>query len=124
MGRVRIHGPSMEAGGFTLLELVVAVFIIALMTAVVTPNLIGIGHRAQQTACEQNQRMIRAALTEYYLIYHQYPTGTVAEQLQTLEQAELLQTIPTEPSGGHYDILLNNGTPEVTCDVHGTLGDS
>jgi prepilin-type N-terminal cleavage/methylation domain-containing protein len=110
--------------GFTLLEMVIAVFIISVMIAVVMPHLMGAGKRAQAVACEQNQRMIRAALAQYDLLYHTYPAGTTMEQLQALKDAELLQSIPTEPNGGHY-IIHDSGVNdvEVTCDVHGTLGE-
>jgi prepilin-type N-terminal cleavage/methylation domain-containing protein len=108
--------------GFSLMELVVAIFVIAVMAAVVSPHLLGIGQRAQVNACEQNQRLIRAALTEYYLIYHKYPEGTTEEQLQTLRDAKLLQSIPQEPDGGHYEIQETDNGVEVQCDVHGELG--
>ncbi|CAM3797835.1 competence type IV pilus major pilin ComGC [Alicyclobacillus pomorum] len=107
--------------GFTLMELVVAVFIVAVMAAVVTPHLLGIGQNAESNACEQNQRMIRAALSEYYLIYHNYPQGTADEQLKTLKDAKLIESIPEEPSGGHYQITETDGEVEVSCDVHGEL---
>jgi prepilin-type N-terminal cleavage/methylation domain-containing protein len=117
----RREWPKKEAG-FSLLELVVAIFVIAVMAAVVSPHLLGIGQRAQANACEQNQRLIRAALTEYYLIYHKYPDGTADEQLKALRDAQLLQSIPQEPSGGHYVIQETGNTFEVQCDVHGELG--
>lgn len=114
---------SCRESGFTLLEMVVALFIISIMIAVVTPHLLGAGKNAQLVACEQNQRMIRAALTEYELLYHAYPTGSASEQLQTLKQAQLLQSIPVEPDGGHYVITdSDSNNVEVSCDVHGTLG--
>lgn len=110
--------------GFTLLEMVISVFIISVMIAVVMPHLMGAGKTAQTVACEQNQRMIRAALTQYDLLYHAYPTGSTMEQLQALKDAQLLQSIPTEPDGGQY-IIHDSGVTdvEVTCDVHGTLGE-
>jgi prepilin-type N-terminal cleavage/methylation domain-containing protein len=108
--------------GFSLMELVVAIFVIAVMAAVVSPHLLGIGQRAQVNACEQNQRLIRAALTEYYLIYHKYPEGSAEQQLQTLRDAQLLQSIPEEPNGGHYEIQETGNGVEVQCDVHGELG--
>ncbi|GMA52371.1 hypothetical protein GCM10025857_37280 [Alicyclobacillus contaminans] len=109
-------------GGFTLVELVVAVFIVAVMAAIVTPHLLGIGQQAESKACEQNQRMIRAALSEYYLLHHAYPSGTAEEQLSELVQDKLLQSVPQEPSGGHYVITENGDDVEVSCDVHGELG--
>lgn len=109
--------------GFTLMELVVSVFIIAVMTAVVTPHLLSAGKRAQTAACEENQRTIRAALSEYDLLYHGYPTGNSMQQLQLLQSSNILTTVPVDPSGGNYvinDSDVNN--VQVSCDVDGTLG--
>lgn len=109
--------------GFTLMEMVVAVFIVAVMMAVVTPYLMGAGRRAEATACEQNQRTIRAALSDYDLIYHTYPVGNALQQMQTLQTSNILDQIPVDPGGGNYlisDTDANNVT--VSCDVHGQLG--
>lgn len=109
--------------GFSLLEMVVTVSVFAVMTAIAIPSLLGIGTRAQSIACEEDQRLIRAALTEYYLENNAYPTGTTAEQLQTLVAAKLLDSVPTEPSGGNFVISDAPGTPlQVSCSVHGVLG--
>lgn len=111
------------SAGFTLLELTVAVFVISVMVAVTVPHLLGASQRAQTTACGENQRTIRAALTQYYLLYHAYPSGNTTQQLQILKSQQLLQSIPKEPAGGNYviqDSDPNNVT--VSCDVHGTLG--
>jgi hypothetical protein len=46
------------------------------------------------------------------------------QQLQTLKDSDILQSIPKEPSGGNY--VISDSDPNnvsVTCDVHGTLGD-
>jgi prepilin-type N-terminal cleavage/methylation domain-containing protein len=109
--------------GFTLLEIVVAVFIVAVMTAVIVPHLLGAGQRAESVACEENQRVIRAALAEYDLIHNAYPTGNTMSQLEQLRNDDILQSIPTEPAGGYYIINDVDGNHvEVSCDVHGELG--
>jgi prepilin-type N-terminal cleavage/methylation domain-containing protein len=114
-----------QESGFTLMEMVVAVLIVSIMVAVVMPHLLGAGKRAESSACEQNQRTIRAALNEYYMINHTYPQGNTMQQLQTLKNSEILQSIPKEPTGGNY--IISDSDPNnvsVTCDVHGTLGDN
>jgi prepilin-type N-terminal cleavage/methylation domain-containing protein len=114
--------PNQEQG-FTLMELVVAVFVISVLIAVTMPHLLGASQRAETTACEENQRTIRAALTEYYLLYHTYPSGNSMQQLQTLVSQQLLESIPKDPGGGNYvisDADANNVV--VSCDVHGILG--
>ncbi|MCL6516170.1 competence type IV pilus major pilin ComGC [Alicyclobacillus sp.] len=117
-------GPPGSAGGFTLLEMVVAVFVLAIMMSVVAPHVMGVGKRAEAVACEQNQRDIRAALDEYNLLYHRYPTGNTEEQLQALVDAQLLDSIPREPAGGHYQLDTTGNAAVVNCDVHGVLGNS
>ncbi|KPV43241.1 competence type IV pilus major pilin ComGC [Alicyclobacillus ferrooxydans] len=109
--------------GFTLIEMVVAVLIVAVMITVVTPRLISAGQRAETTACEQNQRNIRAALAEYDLLHGAYPTGDTSVQLQALVDDNILDSVPKEPSGGSYvinDIDANNVTVE--CSIHNQLG--
>lgn len=110
-------------GGFTLMEMVVAVLIVSVMMTVVTPHLISAGKRAERTACEQNQRTIRAALAEYDLLNNNYPSGNSAQQIGALVQSNILASVPKDPAGGNYEINdtdTNNVT--VSCDIHGPLG--
>jgi prepilin-type N-terminal cleavage/methylation domain-containing protein len=109
--------------GFTLMEMVVAVLIVSIMLAAIMPHLLGAGQRTEAAACEQNQRTIRAALTEYYMVNHSYPAGNTTQQLQLLKSSQILQSVPTEPSGGNYiinDTDVNNVV--VSCSEHGELG--
>jgi len=109
--------------GFTLMEMVVAVFVISVMIAVIVPHLLGAGQRAQATACEENQRTIRSALAEYYLINHNYPMGNTTQQFGELVAAQFLSSVPVEPDGGNYVVNetdVNN--VYVSCSIHGSLG--
>ncbi|WP_067932980.1 competence type IV pilus major pilin ComGC [Alicyclobacillus kakegawensis] len=102
-------------GGFTLLEMVVAVSILAVMTAIVAPHVFGIGQHVQAVARSENEKTIEAALNEYYMIYHQYPSGDSQAQLQALKDAQLLDSIPQDPAGGHYVITIQpDGSAQVT----------
>lgn len=110
-------------GGFTLIEMVVAVLIVAVMMAVVTPHLIGAGEQAQRTACEQNQRTIRAGLAEYKLLNGNYPSGNAAEQLTALVTANILDEVPKEPSNGTYNVTITDANGVVVdCSIHDELG--
>jgi type II secretion system protein G len=115
--------PTGREAGFTLMEMVVAVLIVSIMITVVAPHLMNAGKRAESTACEQNQRTIRAALSEYDLLYHTYPSGNTAQRLDALVQANILASQPKEPSGGNYVINDTDGNNvAVSCEVHGQLG--
>jgi len=111
--------------GFTLMEMVVAVLVVAIMTAIVMPHLLGAGKRAQAEACGQNQREIRAALIEYDLEHGNYPVGSSIEQLQSLVSDQVLDSIPIEPDGGNYIITdTNTSNVIVSCSIHGTIGNT
>lgn len=76
--------------GFSLLELMVAVAIVAIMIAVLTPHLLGVSKQATDTACRSNAKTIEAALAEYVLIHQQLPTGDTDAQIQALVADQLL----------------------------------
>ena len=117
---------ELRQDGFTLIEMVVALFIVSVVMAVSLPNLQMAGVHAATIACEGNQRMIRAALTEYYLDNHHYPLdATVTAELADLKANGYLATIPVCPSGGSYIITVSaTGTSvTVSCSDHGELGD-
>ncbi len=135
-----------EQSGFTLIEMVIALFIVSVVMAIALPNLQTAGANAAQTGCEGNQKMIRAALTEYYLANHQYPPETdTAGILQDLKDNGYIDSTPKCPSGGEYMISYtpvststtgtsttgtsSSGTSTATeqqvivsCSVHGELG--
>jgi prepilin-type N-terminal cleavage/methylation domain-containing protein len=90
--------------GFTFIEMMVSVLIVAIMIAVISPKLANAGHQAEVTANAQNEQIISAALSEYQLMYHSVPTGTSEEQLQTLVTDNLISSIPVDPLGGQYVI--------------------
>jgi prepilin-type N-terminal cleavage/methylation domain-containing protein len=112
-------------GGFTLIELAIAVFVISVLIAISLPHLRGTGEKAQLTTCEGNQRLIRAQLENYYLSEKGYPTGaTDADRLQQMIDLRYLQTKPECPGGGTYKITVSADKTSATveCTVHGALG--
>lgn len=111
-------------GGFTLIELLISLFIISVISALAMPHMRGAGERAQETACESNQRLIRQELENYYLSHHAYPTGSSDEILNALVQQKYLQSKPAEPSGGSYQITIaeDGSSATVSCTKHGELG--
>jgi len=113
--------------GFTLIEMIVALFVVSVVMAIALPNLQLAGVHAASTGCEGNERMIRAALAQYYLNHHSYPQdATVAAEFADLKAGGYLATTPVCPSGGTYVITVSpDGTSvTVSCTVHGELGDS
>ncbi|MEI6561994.1 MAG: prepilin-type N-terminal cleavage/methylation domain-containing protein [Verrucomicrobiota bacterium] len=52
-------------GGFTLVEIMIVVAIIALLATIAVPNFLRARLRSQATACKQDLRMLDAALEQY-----------------------------------------------------------
>lgn len=61
-------------GGFTLVEIMIVVAIIALLASIAVPNFLRARLRSQATACKQDLRMIDAAIEQWSIEKNQ-PTG-------------------------------------------------
>ncbi len=70
----------MKARGFTLVELLVAISIIAVLTAVLLPNFMGARERARDAKKKQNLYAIKNALRMYYNDNQIYPPKLVGPE--------------------------------------------
>jgi prepilin-type N-terminal cleavage/methylation domain-containing protein len=61
--------------GFTLIELMIVVAIIAILAGILIPNFINARAQAQTAACESNLRAIATAAELYYADQQQYPAS-------------------------------------------------
>ena len=78
--------------GFTLVELMVVLTVIALLLSVVVPEYIGRLHRAEEAVLQENLTLMRDALDKHYADAGRYP-GTLEE----LVAKRYLRTIPKDP---------------------------
>ena len=62
--------------GFTLVEIMIVVVIVALLAAIAIPNLLRSRNQAQEAAAQANLKLIANALENYAAINSQYPTVT------------------------------------------------
>ncbi|GAB7386778.1 comG operon protein ComGC [Bacillaceae bacterium] len=107
--------------GFTLVEMIIVVFIIGVILMITLPDLRSAAEGAQEKACEANRRMISTQLDSYFLDHgHQYPAAETF--LDTLVQEGYLQSTPACPAGGTYSVTYaeegGEQTATVTCSVH------
>lgn len=106
--------------GFTLIEILIVVFIISLILAIAIPNYTRSTSRAQEELCYSTQKMTEAALSLYMLDEKKQNLSELNGDLQILVDKGYLRELPQCPSGGKYNIQsAENGEPVVTCDKHG-----
>jgi len=64
-------------GGFTLVEIMIVVAIIALLASIAVPNFLRARLRSQATACKQDLRMLDAAIEQFAIENNKKPTDAV-----------------------------------------------
>ncbi|WP_339063516.1 prepilin-type N-terminal cleavage/methylation domain-containing protein [Tepidibacillus marianensis] len=117
------HSLRNDQNGFTLVEILVVIFIIGVILAIATPNMKASGEKAQAKVCLANQKLIQVQLDNYYLENNQYPSS--ATFVADLAKDGYLNTIVECPSGGTYSFVSNYTDPntgvthtKVSCSSH------
>lgn len=89
--------------GFTLVELLIVIAIIAILAAILIPNFLHARAESQTYSCEGNLRQLATAMEEYAVDNSgQYPANVAA--LQAANGGVYLKNVPPDPSGGAYVI--------------------
>ncbi len=81
-----------RTAGFTLLELMAVMAIIALLVTLVAPKYFSTVTRAQETALKSNLAQMRDAIDKFYADQGRYPSS-----LNELVTRRYLRTIPLDP---------------------------
>jgi general secretion pathway protein G len=81
-----------KAFGFTLIELMVVLTVIALLLSVVVPDYIGRMKRAEEAVLQENLTVMRDALDKHYADAGRYPAN-----LEELVAKRYLRSIPKDP---------------------------
>ena len=81
--------------GFTLLELLVVLFIVALIAGIAAPNVTAAITRAREAALAENLNVMRRALDDYYSDKEAWPA-----ELDDLVKLGYLRSIPDDPVAG------------------------
>lgn len=110
--------------GFTLIEMMVVVAIIAILVSILIPNFIRARAQAQTAACEANIKEIATALELYQTDHQEYPNVSSATNVTSAEPnlAEYLKQTPVDPvnPGGFYTYQVanynqGNASYTITC---------
>jgi len=78
--------------GFTLVELLLVLFIVALLASLVAPVVSNSVHRARETALREDLSVMRKAIDDFYS-----DTGKYPESLPQLVEKRYLRKIPPDP---------------------------
>ena len=82
----------MKTRGFTLVELMVVLTVIALLLSIVVPDYIGRVKRAEEAVLQENLMLMRDALDKHYADAGKYPAS-----LEELVAKRYLRSIPKDP---------------------------
>lgn len=97
--------------GFTLVELLVSISIIAVLTAILLPNFMGARERARDAAKIQELNTLKNGLRAYYNDIQAYPTGSGV----VLNAAGMSQYVPGVASIGHTYYQTGGGEGFELC---------
>jgi len=86
----RIHQTREQ--GFTLIELIVVMMIIAILTAIAVPRFTAAIQNAREAALKEDLHVMRDAIDAYTM-----DKGKAPQSLDDLVQAGYLRAIPTDP---------------------------
>jgi general secretion pathway protein G len=89
---VRRSGDVKRIGGFTMVELMVVLTVIALLLSVVVPDYVGRVKRAEEAVLKENLVVMRDALDKHYADAGKYPRS-----LDELVAKRYLRAIPADP---------------------------
>lgn len=78
--------------GFTLVELLLVLFVVALLASLVTPVVTSTIRRAQESSLKEDLHVMRKALDDYYTDKGRYP-----ESLNQLVEKRYIRKIPVDP---------------------------
>jgi prepilin-type N-terminal cleavage/methylation domain-containing protein len=113
-----------KKSGFTLVEIMIVVAIIALLAAVAIPNFVKSRAEARLSACTSNMRVIDAAIQQYLIKNDMGESDYGAVTISVLQEDEYLHKAPTCPAskGAQYLISTENGVecPASGSDYHGS----
>lgn len=102
--------------GFTLIELMIVIAIIAILAAILIPNLVRARSRSQLTGCQTNLRNIGTALEMYNVDWSgRYPSATSFLTPNYMKSLPRCPVAGSDTYSGSYIFTVNPDDYEVFC---------
>jgi type II secretion system protein G len=111
--------------GFTLLEMMVVVAIIAVLAGILIPNFTRARAQAATSACMANEKTIATALELYYTDNQKYPASASVDSAFVKTMSGYMNQIPIDPAAGssayyQYALTSSGGVVSYTITCPGT----
>jgi len=82
----------MKHRGFTLIEMIVVLSIVALLLTIALPRYFGAVDKSKDVVLQENLKVLRVTLDKYYADKGRYP-----QRLEELVEGKYLRAIPIDP---------------------------
>lgn len=112
---------TQQKRGFTLIEIMIVIGIIALLLAIAIPNFVRARQISQARACQANLKNLIGA-KERWAMDNQASASSSPTMAQIAVPGVYIRTVPECPSGGTYTVGALDEVP--TCSLGGTPGDT
>ena len=108
--------------GFSLIEMLIALSIMALLGTLVIPNIRKVQTRSYQITSEINLKTFQSSLENYYVDNNTYPVGQMssADLFMVLKTSEHLNSSPINP---YYKNVYSNSDVKGKITYFSTNGD-
>jgi len=109
-----MFNPKRKRAGFTLIELMIVIAIIAILAAILVPNFLKARAQGQLTACKSNCKNIATALEMYASDNGgRYPsTGALATKLTAGNYLKLIPSCPAAGTNLYSGVYMSTQTPD------------
>ena len=88
----RLRSQSLRTVGFTLIEMLVVLAIVALLLTIALPRYFGSVEKSKDVALQENLKVLRITLDKFYSDRGRYP-----ETLDELVEQKYLRSVPVDP---------------------------